>query len=196
MHKIIKTLILSLFLLSILACGSDSQRVIVLQPLGNFPTIEAQVVLQKIKEIEPNIILRKNIPFPETAFYEPRKRYRADTLLSYLVRKVGGDSVIVGLSEKDISTTKDEIKDWGVMGLGYQPGNACVISSFRVSPKNRREQFYKVVLHEIGHTQGLEHCQVKSCLMRDAEGGNPLDQEKEFCSSCKQKLKKKNWKIQ
>lgn len=35
----------------------------------------------------------------------------------------------------------------------------------------------------------------KSCLMRDAEGKNLLDQEHEFCSSCKKYLKEKNWNL-
>lgn len=81
------------------------------------------------------------------------------------------------------------------MGLGYRPGNACVASSFRLTKKNKTQQFHKVALHELGHTQGLPHCPDKSCLMRDAEGGNPLDEEKAFCASCRQYLKSKNWKL-
>lgn len=41
------------------------------------------------------------------------------------------------------------------MGLGYRPSKACVVSSFRLQARNRREQFLKVLLHEIGHTYGL-----------------------------------------
>ena len=81
------------------------------------------------------------------------------------------------------------------MGLGYRPGNACVVSSYRLSKKNKTEQFYKVALHELGHTEGLPHCKNKTCLMRDAEGGNPLNEEKEFCISCKKYLKGKKWNI-
>ena len=61
--------------------------------------------------------------------------------------------------------------------------------------KNKTEQFYKVALHELGHTEGLPHCKNKTCLMRDAEGGNPLNEEKEFCISCKKYLKGKKWNI-
>jgi archaemetzincin len=95
----------------------------------------------------------------------------------------------------DISTTKNGIKDWGIMGLGYRPGKSCVVSDFRMAVKNRNQQFYKVVLHELGHTEGLPHCKTKTCLMRDAEGGNHLDEEKDFCKNCKDFLLNKGWQL-
>jgi archaemetzincin len=85
------------------------------------------------------------------------------------------------------------MNDWGVMGLGLQPGNACVISSFRLSKTDLRNQLFKVAIHELGHTQGLPHCRNLSCFMRDAEGKNPIDQETDFCPKCKAILKKKGW---
>ena len=175
--------------------SNKNQKVIVIQPLGSFKTQQAKKVFEEIKAINPKVVLRSNISFPENFYYKPRNRYRADSIIKSLKNNIGKDSVIVGLSNSDIGTTKNGIKDWGVMGLGYRPGNACVISTFRLSPKNRREQFYKVVLHELGHTQGLPHCPEKMCLMRDAEGGNPLDDEKDFCKSCKTYLIEKRWKL-
>lgn len=62
------------------------------------------------------------------------------------------------------------MKDFGVMGLGYRPGKACVASSFRLNKENLDEQFYKIAIHELGHTQGLSHCPEKMCFMRSAEG--------------------------
>jgi archaemetzincin len=173
----------------------QSQKVIVIQPLGNFELEQSNKVLSEIRTINPNVVLRKNIPFPENAYYKPRSRYRADSIIKNLKNHIGKDSVIVGLSHSDISTTKNEIKDWGIMGLGYRPGKSCVVSDFRVSVKNKNQQFYKLVLHELGHTAGLPHCKVKTCLMRDAEGGNPLDEEKYFCENCTNFLKSKGWQL-
>ncbi len=79
------------------------------------------------------------------------------------------------------------------MGLGYCPGNACVVSTFRLDKDNLSNQFYKVAIHELGHTQGLPHCTAKTCLMRDAEGKNNLDNEFDFCEKCKKLLKAKGW---
>ncbi|TDW47882.1 archaemetzincin [Flavobacterium sp. 270] len=189
-----------IFLLIFFSCQKAkverNSKVIVIQPLGNFQSDAAQEVLEKIREINPNVVLRKSIDFPLGSYYKPRNRFRADSIIKYLKSQVGTDSVIVGLSSKDISTTKNGHQYWGIMGLGYHPGSACVVSDFRLSDKNKKDQFYKVVLHELGHTEGLPHCKTKTCLMRDAEGGNPIDEEKNFCENCTFFLKSKNWKLQ
>lgn len=167
--KIFVLLVLSVIVIS---CNQSlTEKVIVLQPFGDFSRVEAQVVFAKIKSIHPKAILRSNIPFPKSSYNAQRNRFRADTLIAFLKNSIGKDTVIVGLSRKDISTTKGGHQDWGVMGLGYRPGNACIISSFRLSKNKIALQFYKVVLHELGHTQGLPHCSEKpvSCAMPKAE---------------------------
>jgi archaemetzincin len=153
-------------------------------------------MLEEIKKINSEVVLRNNIDFPANSYVKARNRYRADSIIKFLSQKVGKDTVILGLTYRDISTTKGSVQDWGVMGLGYMPGNACVASSFRLSEKNKNEQFYKVALHELGHTQGLPHCKDTTCIMRDAQGGNPIDQETGFCPSCKKHLQERGWKLQ
>lgn len=54
-------------------------------------------------------------------------------------------------------------------------------------------QLFKVAIHELGHTEGLPHCPVKSCFMRDSEGRNPTNEEKEFYPKCKKQLIDKGW---
>lgn len=184
-----------LLALGLYACNTSSKgtRVVVVQPLGQFSEKEARSIVAQIKSLGANVVLKANRSIPESFYYTPRNRYRADSLIRYLKTQVGKDSIIVGILNEDISTTKDGVSDWGVMGLGYRPGNSCVVSSFRINKKKRAEQLYKVVLHELGHTEGLDHCPEKTCLMRDAEGGNPLDEEKDFCERCKAHLKGKGW---
>ncbi|CAA9197211.1 matrixin family metalloprotease [Flavobacterium collinsii] len=188
------SLLILLFIL--VSCTKEQHsKIIVLQPLGDFKTERAKNVYHKIQTINPNVVLRTNIPFPENAFYPARNRYRADTIIKTIKDNVGKDSVIVGLSNSDISVTKGKNKDWGVMGLGYHPGKSCVVSDFRLSKRNKEAQFYKVVLHELGHTEGLPHCSVKTCLMRDAEGKNHVDKENAFCLKCKNYLIEKGWNL-
>ncbi|RSK24015.1 Zn-dependent protease [Hymenobacter metallilatus] len=134
-------------------------------------------------------------PLPSAAYYPPRHRYRADSLLRYLTRHYQPDTLVIGLTRHDISTTKNGHPDWGVLGLGYQPGRAAMVSSFRLRHHNLSTQFYKVVLHEIGHTQGLPHCPEPTCFMRDAEGGNPTDQETGFCPRCTGHLRAQGWAL-
>lgn len=184
-----------LLALGLYACNTASKgsRVVVVQPFGRFAETEAKRIVAQIRSLGVEVVLKDNLSIPESFYYTPRNRYRADSLIRYLKTQVGKDSIIVGVLNEDISTTKDDVVDWGVMGLGYRPGNSCVVSSFRINKKKRAEQLYKVVLHELGHTEGLDHCPEKTCLMRDAEGGNPLDEEKDFCERCKAHLKRKGW---
>ena len=189
-------IIFAVFFLSVYSCkenSAHSHRVIIIQPFADFSPSLAENIYKQIKELSPSTILKQPIELPKQAFYSLRNRYRADTLIYYLGQLGSVDTVIIGLTSKDISTTKGNIVDWGIMGLGYCPGEACIVSTFRLSKFNLSEQFYKVAIHELGHTQGLRHCSNKTCFMRDAEGGNPLNEEKDFCRSCKSFLRKKGW---
>lgn len=116
---------------------------------------------------------------PSSAYYKPRKRYRADNILDYLVDKVIPDHdecfAMIGFTRHDISTTKGKHKDWGVLGLGLLGGPAAVVSTYRVKRgAGRRTQAMrtvKVVNHELGHVLGLDHYDDEpGCVMNDAQG--------------------------
>ncbi|MBS1634953.1 MAG: hypothetical protein JST26_03455 [Bacteroidetes bacterium] len=136
-------------------------------------------------------------PMPESAYYKERDRYRADTLLNYLKRNHDTLSdIILALTTHDISTSKGNIKDYGIMGLGFNPGNVCIVSSYRLSKDTKSQKqisnrFIKVVLHELGHNFGLTHCTYsKTCYMQDAEGSiKTIDRsEKYLCENCRKHL--------
>ena len=173
---------------------SDDAKVILIQPFKDLSEKDLKEVAENIKKIYPLVKVLEPIDFPENSYYKPRNRYRADSIIKYLQDNTKNGFVTLGLTSKDISATKGKNPDFGLMGLGYKPGKACVASKFRLNKKNN-EQFYKVAIHELGHTEGLNHCPEKSCFMRDAEGGNPTDEEKDFCKKCKNYLKMKNWKF-
>lgn len=127
---------------------------------------------------------------PELAYYKPRNRYRASILLEHLHSYSGYDRII-GITTKDISTTKNKVYDWGIMGLANCPGKSCVISTFRMKTANKalfEDRFIKVALHELGHTMGLPHCTFSStCFMEAAEGTiKSVDRESKYlCANCK-----------
>jgi archaemetzincin len=171
----------------------QSSIVIDVQPFSDMLTAETQYVFNEIKKVYPDVTLKNPIPLPQSAFYSLRNRYRADSLIQLLNTSTPNEHVTIGLTSKDISTTKDSVADWGVMGLGFCPGKACIASTFRLSKTEKLMQLFKVAIHELGHTQGLPHCEVKFCFMRDAEGRNPTNEEKDFCIDCKKYLIKKGW---
>lgn len=146
----------------------------------------------ELKRTHFNVIVLSREPLPAAAFYAPRNRYRADTIIQWLQRRASANETYIAVTNADISTTKGPYKDFGVMGLGYQPGKACVASAYRLKNKNN---LYKVVIHELGHTAGLPHCPDKSCYLRDAKEGDPTAEEKAFCEQCSTYLKKKGWNL-
>lgn len=158
-------------------------------------TNDVNCVLRELRNVYPQTKIKHSISLPLNAFNTDRGRYRADSLIKILSASAKENEIIIGLTGMDISTTKGSINDWGIMGLGFCPGKACVASTFRLSPQYRRSQLVKVAIHELGHTQGLPHCKIKTCLMRDAEGGNHLNEEKEFCRQCRSVLIKKGWQL-
>lgn len=94
------------------------------------------------------------------------------------------NDVIIGLTDKDISTSIHGQEDCGILGLTYVGRSNSVISTYRVKDKS---QFWKVVLHEFGHGYlGLHHCpnNDKSCFMVDAQGKPNLAPQRHFCDSC------------
>ncbi len=167
---------------------------ILIQPFSDLPVEKSKYVFIKIREKWPNTKLLPAVPIPAVAFYKPRNRYRADSLLKWLSPKANINQKIVGITSKDISTTKGNNPDHGVMGLGAMGGKSCMISTFRLK-KGSNEQLFKTVIHELGHNFNLPHCPIEACYMADAKGKNPLDKETDFCPSCKTKLINVGWKL-
>lgn len=169
--------------------------IIDIQPFADIDTQYIHQVQQALSTIYKHVELKKPIPLPASAFYAPRHRYRADSLIRYLKSITPENHICIGITNKDISHTKDKINDYGIMGLGYLSGASCVVSTFRLPKAKVIQHLIKLSEHELGHTQGLPHCADTHCLMRDANGKNHFDEQKGFCNNCKAHLINKGWVI-
>lgn len=180
--------------------------VIAIQPLGK---VELHLVEQAQKAINSvyfvKTVVLPPLQLPAEAFVKIKSpRYRADKLIAW-IRQNRPDSVdyVIGITASDISTTKTDAlgrtleprsryEDFGIFGLGYQPGPACVVSTFRLKSDAQKfvSRFSKVVVHELGHNLGLPHCPNKGCFMADAvETITSVDKEEmRLCAACQQQL--------
>ncbi len=171
---------------------------VAIQPFNDFPDDVAratQAAIDSMYNIESVIL--SPIALPQSAYYAPRDRYRADSLIRVLKYiKTDEYDKILGLTTSDISTTKDGYKDFGIMGLGFCPGESCLGSIYRVQrgAKNKAHlisRFRKVTVHELGHTFGLKHCTYDPrCLMQAAKGkATTIDKAEEIlCKNCRKQI--------
>ncbi|MBN1611910.1 MAG: hypothetical protein JW940_35090 [Polyangiaceae bacterium] len=143
------------------------------------------------------VLVLPRVALPREAYYAPRKRYRADSLLTFLESRLPSDAYrLIGATSVDISTTKPPYADWGILGLATRSGQVCVLSSFRCRRLAQDEshatiRFGKTAVHEVGHTLGLAHCPTVGCLMEDARGSVlTTDREYDLCARCRAALER------
>ena len=149
---------------------------LVIQPYKGMSGADVEVVRRGIAELysfEVEVLPERDLP--ASAYYAPRKRYRAAMLLEDLETFGAPTSKVLGLTNVDISVTNGEIDDWGIFGFGQVGGKPSVVSGFRLGREGIDQALYearlqKVANHEIGHTLGLDHCDQEGCLMQDARG--------------------------
>ncbi len=197
-----KKIMLGIGLLALLIMASAyfyfvSQRTVQMIPFGKIDNTYVQLAAENMEAFyKVKVELLDQQSFPEAAFYAPRKRYRADMMLDHLYHNFYSvRDFRMGLTESDISTTKGDVYDYGIIGLANRPGLVSIVSTYRcgkgVDEATKRDRFVKSVLHEFGHNLGLEHCSFSEhCLMNDAKGkASTIDKEKvELCEQCKRKV--------
>ena len=176
-------------------CPPESFVHIDLQPLGDFTQKEANQLKEELEKhlvpiylSEIEVLPKKDIP--ASCLYKPRNRYWAGNILGFLKQQnQGSDFVTIGLTHRDISTSIHGNYNYGIMGLSFRPGNACVVSTFRLK---RKDDLWKVTTHEFLHSRGLPHCKKDDlkCLMQDAHGKNTFYMKHGLCEDCKNSLSK------
>ncbi len=150
--------------------------------------------------IEPRFnavcLLEEPLSAPDSAYDAERHQYRSDVLLGYL-RLLTPDHVekLVALTELDLYVPGLNF----VFGQAERGGRNAVVSVARLHP-----EFYghpadmalflsrvrKEVVHELGHTYGLDHCSDSRCVMSFSNSIAEVDRKRsEFCTHCQRHLK-------
>ena len=183
-------------------CCPPLGYVIELQPLGDFSHQKAELLREELvkqlatifrtntkAELEASISVAESKPIPTSCLYKPRNRYWAGKILEILHAEHGGNDEIVtiGLTNRDISTSIHGQYNYGIMGLSFRPGDACVVSTYRLK---RKDDLWKMTMHEFLHSRGLPHCRKDDvkCLMQDAHGKNTFYMKHGLCEDCRKRL--------
>ncbi|WP_224247331.1 archaemetzincin [Hyalangium gracile] len=171
-----------------------SQRVVAIVPLGPVKQVYLERVAQEIQSrLNVQVRIEPQRELPQEAFYKPRKRWRAEKLLEALDAKPpAGAWRVVGVTEAEISTTKEDIVDWGIAGLASMGGPSCVLSSFIYQKHSKSQEVLlrrlgDLTVHEFGHTLGFDHCEQKGCVMSDAKGKaikSADESSGQYCAHC------------
>ncbi len=157
------------------ARAAAAKPVVCVQPLGDHDARALPVVARGIRYLYGFEV--RTLParaLPDTAWYSPRKRYRAEKILAHLDNHVvpgSGCNLVMGWTSADISTTKGRHQDWGLLGYAWINGPSGIVSSHRMGGVSRSAMLrraVKIMNHELGHALGLRHD--AGCLMSDVGG--------------------------
>jgi len=126
---------------------------------------------------------------PERALDRERGQYHSSRLLDHLAR-APGEGKVVGITGVDLFVP---VLTW-VFGEAHMPGRAAVASIHRLRseiyglPADEERLFEraeKEVIHELGHTWGLAHCENPRCVMRASTWVDEIDlKSSAFCHRC------------
>lgn len=193
--------LVAILLTSLFSCTNRTEQgvaKIYILPIGpTMPAGKITLVQNQLREsYKVPVAVLPAMSLPDSAFYLPRQRYRAQSILNHIAASglsLGASPYkIIALTIEDVEVRLSESKShWGVMGLANKiGGQEAVVSLYRLADKDLRLR--KVAVHEMGHLIGLHHCtgpENNRCVMRDAKGsGATVDRGSlTFCEACLQK---------
>lgn len=162
----------------------------------DFHARKAQMLADALKEVYPSVSIQKESLVLSKEYYnKERNRYSGTGLLKDLSR-LRKENVVLGLTDEVIFKANELSPTYGIFGVSPVGAYVAVISSTRPSGKQHsNDHLVKLMMHELGHSFGLNHCSNQHCFMVDAEHGNKFSQTPSFCNECKAFLNNKGWKI-
>jgi len=172
---------------------------IILISCGHFDKSITTSIANDIEQLFHYPVVVSECSFDLAEFYDAgRRQYNANQVMNLVSESVPYFTFkAIGIFRVDLFIP---ILTY-IFGQAVLNGNIGIASIYRLRnelyglPPNQLlmiERFRKVVIHELGHTFGLIHCQTTNCIMRSSTYVEDIDQkELRFCTACQKKLQLK-----
>ena len=174
----------------------DQVPVIRIYCYGEAPSQKAEMLKKALTECYPRVeLMQQRLELPKEHYLKERNRYRGTGLLKDL-SKLKEDAVVLGITDKVIYQANEISPTFGVFGISFVGAKVALISLTQPSGKKHPDNhLVELMMHELGHAFGLNHCADEHCFMVDAEHGNKFSKTPSFCKECTIYLNGKGWRL-
>ena len=162
-------------------------------PIGEVESVWTEVAAKCASQaLSMRTVTAAVLPFPAGSRDEKRGQYLGTALLEALLPVTRGpESRVLGLTEGDIFIPMLTF----LFGQAQLGGRLALVSLARLRPEFYNlppdraltgHRLRKEVLHELGHTFGLVHCEDRSCVMSLSNSVVRVDQKDDaYCPACR-----------
>ena len=163
---------------------------------GKTVNSKAMFLKQELEKYYPSVeLVDQPLTLPDIYYNKERNRYSGTGLLRDLSKLKKGTTVL-GITDKVIFKANELSPTYGIFGVSPVGAHVALISTTIPSGKKQTDDhLVKLMLHELGHAYGLNHCSDEHCFMVDAEHGNKFSQTPSFCKDCKLYLNTRGWRL-